>query len=155
MKKLSLWEFLVLLFVYSLVSIGIFTLSSGGLSILFILPGTVLFFTVIFLLAGITSLVFYRRGIREIVISKKVLSLVAVAQILTIFLNYGDCGDSDGSYLFFQRFGGINPSACYLTTPTPSAPILVTQVAYFLFAVVFLVALIRTLWKGHLLVEKK
>ncbi len=107
-SEVKIWIFFVLFLLYNIISGVIFCFTSGGWTVLSVLSFVGNGYLLITVIVFIRILILQISNRRYISIPKRKLCILAVLQILAILFNYGDCGDTSGSYSFFERILGIN-----------------------------------------------
>lgn len=108
----SLWGFWGSLLLYSVVSAILLIFTSGGWTVLLIIPVAGIFYGSVLVLSLITSFVLHAGGTKEITLSRKSLRAVLVLQGLALLLNPNDCGDASGGGPFIFRILLPNDVIC-------------------------------------------
>ncbi|MDB4978303.1 MAG: hypothetical protein JWM56_489 [Candidatus Peribacteria bacterium] len=139
--KIKSWVFIIGFIVYSLLSVFLFYITSGGwTSILEGLSGLGIAGVITVFLFAICG-IRYIAGVHFIFIHKIFLFIVFISQLSALLFNIGDCGDARGSAgNFIQRFFINTPLAC-----TPELHPIVNDpsvffIVYGLFLIIFLIA---------------
>ena len=144
--KINLWMFSALLFIYSVFSIGLFLISSGGWPAVFLGMGGAVFFGTIFLVALITIFNLRAQGLRNITITKSIFLLFGI-QIFAILFNYAGCGDAPRGSFFYRRLLRPGISFCDYGNSfnEPSWVAWITALSFLLFFIAFLIGLFKML----------
>lgn len=95
-------KFVIYFFVYCVLSWFSFLMTTGGWTWFFYqLIGGFFFLCIFLLIVGISKITQHKDHV--ICIDKVLLYILLLFQSLFFMMNYGDCGDTNGSYLFFER----------------------------------------------------
>jgi|SRR3989344_2718289 len=144
--KWSIWRFLLVWLFYGILSILALTFSSTGWTALIILMGTTIFYGGVLVISTVISLIFASQGIKEVLVSKKVLRSIVFLQVLTILFNYGDCGDNPGGSIFLLRIFSSND--CLISSSGSNPLIWVFLGLISLLAFSYLISLGVMYWKS-------
>jgi len=102
-RQYSIWFFFSLFFLYALISTFLFTVTAGGWTgLLLVAPAWLIAYGVTSLVLLVIAVMKTLQKKKKITLNTKILPFLLGAQVLTMLLNIGDCGDDPGVYAFWQ-----------------------------------------------------
>lgn len=147
--KIDSWKYFNSCITYVIFSWIGFQATSGGWTFLFYQFFGGIFFITILVITFIL-IVSSQKKQDYIIVDKLFLYLLLIFQIIFYLLNFGDCSDAKGSYLFFERL--INGSSYYCHGPGLS--IINGQLLMLMLLIVYFVLLAYVLFKPFVSLKK-
>jgi hypothetical protein len=124
--------------------------SAGWTGALGIFPGSAIFYIGLFVAMAIISLVLHMLGAREVILAKGALIYIAIVQVATLVLNYGDCGDAPGGSAFVFRLFMSQKDICRTGSPFASSTWSLISLSLFaLLALSYVVILGLSFWDAR------
>lgn len=105
---ISVRRFTLFFFLYALISVLVYFLTSAGWTWLYYFFVAAPFFLVLTIIAGTSSFFAKRRGVSSFHFSSWLVAIVFILQIVILLFNYGNCGDASGNFNFLQRVLGLS-----------------------------------------------
>jgi hypothetical protein len=148
LNKQAFWGFWVILLTYCFFSLVLFMFTSGGWSQLIILIYLGSIYSIILALVLLINIaISIKKKHINLKISLISLTILLIVQFITLLANFGDCGDGEGSYRFYERLLGTNGWE-YCSAEKVAALDFLGHSPFWIYIFVFIVFIIQTYYNS-------